>query len=696
MISTAQNTNAILYWLNEFIRVSRTHKKNFSFPKEVITDFDRALMGAVVKAFTGQDSLVDYLSICFDLLQNKKHKLPRSLIRLDICHFMNVVAKWKFWSNYPARVKEFYMRSIALLRNQKTLKGIESHAKAIFITALNTNIGPDSSSENSRKFLTASIRGTKLDDEYFNSHGKDSDLYLEDGSDDEQLSNSNIFLYVKNIYSSCEEMISVEEETSNVNGYLCTHAAKKFKSLLPYFPLFSEVMPPIFKYGSDRPTSAFVESEFNDLKNRILKDYSMPMRADYFICHHLSSFSGKLKCALANSTNDPTLQVDNIGSDENNFDEPNTSNINNNDEKFKDITNKANNVEDWNAICNRNINKRKNVNDLNEQNENVEIICSDNKMSEVSEQTDESDLNYESNWRNKNAPKRPRRYGEPRPNFDPDLPKTTMIPVIINGNYCQNVHDKEKIFIVKNTCPFDSTCQILATCLLNNKAYKEIIDNDPNPIHLCAQILLQDGQKIKFFKQRAYLLHEVTKSSEAGNIITVKAQSNIANFLIAVFAKTPSCTISHICQICGKHEERTSAVVGVNHNDMKCGGFKDLEKAIRNSIFNRKCCSQTQTMSRKYGPTLLVDTDMGSREQITLNKIPPVLTLEEETYTLAGVVAYVGAFKLGVIGHYVAYIPMFERWLLFDGDSKNPKSSIIYPKKLVHAHMCIYVINKSK
>lgn len=43
MISAVQNTNAITYWLMEFLRIGSFHKSNFPVPKEVITDFDRAL-----------------------------------------------------------------------------------------------------------------------------------------------------------------------------------------------------------------------------------------------------------------------------------------------------------------------------------------------------------------------------------------------------------------------------------------------------------------------------------------------------------------------------------------------------------------------------------------------------------------------------------------------------------------------------
>lgn len=52
MLSAAQHTNAILYWLLEIRRIGSLHKKSFSCPQQVVCDFDRALMDAIVRAFS--------------------------------------------------------------------------------------------------------------------------------------------------------------------------------------------------------------------------------------------------------------------------------------------------------------------------------------------------------------------------------------------------------------------------------------------------------------------------------------------------------------------------------------------------------------------------------------------------------------------------------------------------------------------
>lgn len=88
---------------------------------------------------------------------------------------------------------------------------------------------------------------------------------------------TNIHHWIESIYNNCVTQTSSLEETYiNINGFYCIDFAKKFKVLLKYFPLFSEIMPVIFDYGSINATSAAVESEFNDLKNRTLRDVSFP------------------------------------------------------------------------------------------------------------------------------------------------------------------------------------------------------------------------------------------------------------------------------------------------------------------------------------------------------------------------------------------------------------------------------------
>ena len=51
MISASQTTVTIMHWFLKFIQIGTAGNPNFPLSKEVITDFDKALLGASVRVF---------------------------------------------------------------------------------------------------------------------------------------------------------------------------------------------------------------------------------------------------------------------------------------------------------------------------------------------------------------------------------------------------------------------------------------------------------------------------------------------------------------------------------------------------------------------------------------------------------------------------------------------------------------------
>lgn len=190
-------------------------------------------------------------------------------------------------------------------------------------------------------------------------------------------------------------------------------------------------MRAIFHYGSINATSAAVESEFNDLKNRTLRDVSLPMRADKSVSKHISCLSGKIKLAMLESGK---LENNSI-----NIDDKNEINKNNNLFASTDIPDYDNSSID-------------------------------------NDSTHLTELQAEQNWRNKNIKKQAVcRYADACPNFDATRDKHVTLSVIPNANYCKNVRNGKVTLIVTNTCGFDSLCQILSTSLVNNEAYNNAL-----------------------------------------------------------------------------------------------------------------------------------------------------------------------------------------------------------------------------
>lgn len=101
-----------------------------------------------------------------------------------------------------------------------------------------------------------------------------------------------------NISVQCKNQVYIEIGDHN-NMYFLPKIADQMINLCTYMPLWSGVMCTSFKYGDIPPSSASIESQFNDLKNRVLRHVSIPMRIDNFLKIHMKSINGTMK--LTNS-----------------------------------------------------------------------------------------------------------------------------------------------------------------------------------------------------------------------------------------------------------------------------------------------------------------------------------------------------------------------------------------------------------
>jgi len=106
-----------------------------------------------------------------------------------------------------------------------------------------------------------------------------------------------------------------------MSAYFLPELAKDVKQICKHFPLWTAVMQPIFNSPFKIATSAPVESDFNELKNLILRHASRPMTADRFILRHIQSIDSNSKLfrssQLRNNAIDknPTTTVSLVESD---------------------------------------------------------------------------------------------------------------------------------------------------------------------------------------------------------------------------------------------------------------------------------------------------------------------------------------------------------------------------------------------
>lgn len=86
MVSESHNANSIHFWLAEWIR------SGAPVPKEVVCDSSRALLIAIIRAFTGYLNIEDYADAC------KNSNLPKCYVRIDVAHFVKKILK--FFENF--------------------------------------------------------------------------------------------------------------------------------------------------------------------------------------------------------------------------------------------------------------------------------------------------------------------------------------------------------------------------------------------------------------------------------------------------------------------------------------------------------------------------------------------------------------------------------------------------------------------
>lgn len=105
-----------------------------------------------------------------------------------------------------------------------------------------------------------------------------------------------------------EVQILIQEKGDQPNGYRFTPLATAILKDCKLIPLWSSVMRNHFGYGSVPATSAAVESEFNNLKTRILKK-KVKLRADEFIIEQMEVLNGHAKMVVGSRQKVPNDKI---------------------------------------------------------------------------------------------------------------------------------------------------------------------------------------------------------------------------------------------------------------------------------------------------------------------------------------------------------------------------------------------------
>ncbi|XP_031355882.1 uncharacterized protein LOC116180164 [Photinus pyralis] len=318
MLSARHNAVAIQYWMMEFIRLGA------AVPKEVVTDDSGALVSAVCRAFAKMPDTESYINKCFQFLQGEisQSDMPACYVRLDVAHILKAVGGWKELdkNRTPRLVRRFYLKGVGLLVDTCTIEAAAEIMKAILTVALSERegvsvlTGENTPSDEKKMFLKNTYRTAGLPEtfnaieeilgttdpyqsEYDASIREEtrpiSPLLIDDANVEDMAATGKA--WVKDIESASRDLVQQSADGDRDNMMFLPRVVKPLLHLFSRFPLWSKVMNDYFRVDS-RPSSAGVESTYNDLKTRKLQ---LPMRIDNFLIEYYKYIDGAVKLAGA-------------------------------------------------------------------------------------------------------------------------------------------------------------------------------------------------------------------------------------------------------------------------------------------------------------------------------------------------------------------------------------------------------------
>lgn len=136
MVSTKQDASTITYF---FLSILADGAPS---PQMIVIDFSKALLMAVIKAFANCADTYTYLEILYNIIVlEKNEKLPSCYVRLNVNHFIGMVARWDCLHGKVLKVRQFYIRSIGHIYKMSDVRHIKSLLTSIMVVALSEDIG---------------------------------------------------------------------------------------------------------------------------------------------------------------------------------------------------------------------------------------------------------------------------------------------------------------------------------------------------------------------------------------------------------------------------------------------------------------------------------------------------------------------------------------------------------------------------
>lgn len=125
-------------------------------------------------------------------------------------------------------------------------------------------------------------------------------------------SDPEYFKIIKVLYNNCVDLSKIHDHGDRDNHQHNIKISKRLLQFCKLLPCWTAVMVPFFGFDNITQTSASSESQFNDLKNRVFKHTTLPLRIDRFLTTHINSFTGTMNLVASDINNRENNDDENV------------------------------------------------------------------------------------------------------------------------------------------------------------------------------------------------------------------------------------------------------------------------------------------------------------------------------------------------------------------------------------------------
>lgn len=629
MLSEKQDTQTIQNWLTQWLLCG------IKVPNEVVCDFSTALIGALTRAFNNS-SMRDYTASCFDILVGKNEILPQCYIRIDVAHMIKIFCRIPYFKGIQnKKLKTFYVSCLRLLLTSSNLNEFTEILTALLTVAKSETDGwvkdtIETPAEFSRLLLLEKIKNITVAD-YKDNFDIICDNNLKENDDQEvtEETSNAIDEYLRQIEMDAAKNSKIQG--NRISAFFLPGLPSVILRLSRYFPLWTGVMISKFNSPYCIATSAPVESDFAELKKRILKFDLQPMTADRFIAKHLNALEGSSKLFRSSQLRNAykTTQFQNLNLKKISAIKDNTSPETSDELSNKNEKTNSSKLRDRSIYCNEE-KKQEPITDgyyLNEEKYSDETSVSSNSLKATE------------NWRgkgNSQDPKLPkskdeiikkrfRKYMDPNPDIERIINKTVtrsnLNSLLINGNIGTPLRMAKNKYLVLNTCPMDAVVAIIAMAYTDFESYRNFVDSSENQmLNFCKKIALY-GSTTNTYKERLIILKNIFNETKSiANLKIIDARCNVSFIVTKLLKDVPSAIENIKCSdnnCINKHKQIANMTIILRFTD---NGFKDLQEALCNyiSLQTYDCgqCGGSILSNKILMNHIFIETDMYQEDSL--------------------------------------------------------------------------------